>query len=58
MDCRGRRWMLLQMLLGMASIWQHPQSQYFTACFRDHNGRQRAYHHKRDRPQEGAKARR
>ena len=25
----------------MASIWKHPQSQYFTACFRDHNGRQR-----------------
>jgi integrase len=33
--------MLLQMLLGMASIWKHPQSKYFTACFRDHNGRQR-----------------
>jgi hypothetical protein len=34
--------MLLQMLLGMASIWQHPQSQYFTACFAtttDVNGR-------------------
>jgi integrase len=29
------------MLLGMASVWKHPQSQYFTACFRDHNGRQR-----------------
>ncbi|HTD17732.1 MAG TPA: tyrosine-type recombinase/integrase [Chthoniobacterales bacterium] len=25
----------------MASIWRHPQSKYFTACFRDHNGRQR-----------------
>jgi len=25
----------------MASIWKHPQSKYFTACFRDHNGRQR-----------------
>jgi integrase len=25
----------------MASVWRHPQSQYFTACFRDHNGRQR-----------------
>src|SRR5258708_38520281 len=33
--------MLLQMLLGMASIWKHPQSKYFTACFRDHNRRQR-----------------
>jgi integrase len=41
MDCPGRLWMLLQMLLGMASIWKHPQSKYFTACFRDHNGRQR-----------------
>ena len=40
-DCAGRRWTLLQMLLGMASIWKHPQSKYFTACFRDHNGRQR-----------------
>src|SRR5580693_9270280 len=29
------------MLLDMASVWKHPQSQYFTACFRDHNGRQR-----------------
>ena len=25
----------------MASIWKHPQSKYFTACFRDHKGRQR-----------------
>ena len=33
--------MLLEMLLGMASIWKHPESKYFTACFRDHNGRQR-----------------
>jgi integrase len=33
--------MLLQMLLGMASVWKHPQSKYFTACFRDHNGCQR-----------------
>jgi len=41
MDCFGRRWMLLQMLLGMASIWKHPQSKYFTACFRDNKGRQR-----------------
>jgi hypothetical protein len=40
-DCYERRWMLLQMLLGMASILRHPQSKYFTACFRDHNGRQR-----------------
>ena len=27
----------------MASVWRHPQSQYFTACFRDHNGRQRRF---------------
>jgi len=33
--------MLLQTLLGMASVWKHPQSQFFTACFRDHHGRQR-----------------
>jgi integrase len=25
----------------MASIWRHPNSRYFTACFRDQNGRQR-----------------
>jgi integrase len=25
----------------MASVWKHPESQYFTACFRDQNGRQR-----------------
>lgn len=25
----------------MASIWRHPKSQYWTACFRDHQGRQR-----------------
>jgi integrase len=25
----------------MASIWRHPRSQYWTACFRDLNGRQR-----------------
>jgi integrase len=23
----------------MASLWRHPKSQYFTACFRDQNGR-------------------
>jgi hypothetical protein len=27
--------------MGPFSIWRHPQSKYFTACFRDHNGRQR-----------------
>ena len=25
----------------MASVWRHPHSRYFTACFRDQNGRQR-----------------
>jgi integrase len=25
----------------MASVWKHPRSQYWTACFRDANGRQR-----------------
>jgi integrase len=25
----------------VASIWKHPKSQYWTACFRDSNGRQR-----------------
>ena len=25
----------------MASVWRHPESQYWTACFRDENGRQR-----------------
>jgi len=25
----------------MASIWKHPESQYWTACFRDQNGKQR-----------------
>jgi len=25
----------------MASIWKHPRSQYFTACFRDQHGKQR-----------------
>src|SRR5689334_2729742 len=25
----------------MASVWRHPKSQYWTACFRDAQGRQR-----------------
>jgi hypothetical protein len=25
----------------VASVWKHPESQYWTACFRDQNGRQR-----------------
>ncbi len=37
---RGRTWMLLVLLLG-GKLWRHPESQYWTACFRDQNGRQR-----------------
>src|SRR5215475_9882346 len=33
--------MLLEVLLGMASVSKHPQSKYWTACFRDQHGRQR-----------------
>jgi hypothetical protein len=25
----------------VASVWRHPESQYWTACFHDENGRQR-----------------
>jgi hypothetical protein len=25
----------------VASVWKHPKSQYWTACYRDQNGRQR-----------------
>jgi hypothetical protein len=37
MNKRGRR----RMLLPVASVWKHPKSQYWTACFRDQNGAQR-----------------
>ena len=40
MHKRGRTRMLLLLLL-VASVWKHPDSQYWTACFRDQNGRQR-----------------
>jgi integrase len=33
--------MLLEVLLGMASVSKHPESRYWTACFRDQQGRQR-----------------
>src|SRR5215831_16605827 len=33
--------MLLEVLLGMASVSKHPESRYWTACFRDQHGRQR-----------------
>jgi integrase len=29
------------LLLLVSSVWRHPASRYFTACFRDQNGRQR-----------------
>jgi hypothetical protein len=25
----------------MSSVWRHPESRYWTACFRDANGKQR-----------------
>jgi integrase len=28
---------------GVASVWRHPRSKYWTACFRDQNGRQRRH---------------
>jgi integrase len=33
--------LLLLLLLSMASIWRHPRSRYWTACFRDSTGHQR-----------------
>src|SRR5262249_13758844 len=33
--------MLLEVLLGMASVSKHPESKYWTACFRDQHGSQR-----------------
>jgi integrase len=30
-------------IIRMASIWRHPHSQFWTACFRDGDGRQRRY---------------
>ena len=41
MNKRGRRRMLLVLLLPWQSVWKHPKSQYWTTCFRDQNGRQR-----------------
>src|SRR5262245_38108976 len=43
-DCSGWRRMLSLLLSQfpfMASVWKRSNSQYFTACFRDHTGRQR-----------------
>src|SRR5215831_20964206 len=33
--------LLLSQFPFMASVWKRSHSQYFTACFRDHTGRQR-----------------
>jgi hypothetical protein len=40
MEMAGRSRMLLVLLLG-CSVWRHPEWQYWTACFRDENSRQR-----------------
>ena len=31
---------ILTLILTMASVWRHPKSQFWTACFTDDNGRQ------------------
>ena|ERR1700731_3156558 len=41
MNKGGRRRMLFSIVITVASVWKHPKSQYWTACFRDQNGRQR-----------------
>ena len=32
---------VISIVIIVASVWKHPKSQYWTACFRDQNGRQR-----------------
>ena len=32
---------VISMVITVASVWKHPKSQYWTACFRDQNGRRR-----------------
>ena len=32
---------VISIVITVASVWKHPKSQYWTACFRDQNGRQR-----------------
>lgn len=32
---------VLSYVLGMASLWKHPESKFFTACFTDRNGKRR-----------------
>src|ERR1700731_2850696 len=41
MNKGGRRRMLFSIVITVASVWKHPKSQYWSACFRDQNGRQR-----------------
>jgi hypothetical protein len=32
---------VISIVITVASVWKHPKSQYWTACFRDQNGKQR-----------------
>jgi hypothetical protein len=32
---------VISIVITVASVWKHPKSLYWTACFRDQNGRQR-----------------
>ena len=36
-----RGWLTRAICYQVASVWKHPESQYWAACFRDQNGRQR-----------------
>jgi hypothetical protein len=43
-------WMALDVIsfvIGWRSVWRHPKPQYWTACFRDENGKQRLMCHSR-----------
>ncbi len=39
MDKPGQSRMFLAAFLDMASLWKHPESKYYVACFTDRNGR-------------------
>lgn len=39
MDAPGQSRMFLATFLDMASLWKHPESKYYVACFTDRNGR-------------------
>jgi len=46
----GNAWMALDVIsfvIGWRSVWRHPKPQYWTACFRDENARQRLMCHSR-----------